>query len=355
MQLLVKREEASDLVLTIFVTGLTSLLVTRLFLEITNYYQMGHGEWHLAHVLWGGIGMVIGGLLPFCFHGGKIRKTAAIFFGAGFGMFIDEIGKFITRDNNYFFQPAIIFMYVAFVLLFIIYYFLQRINPKDPRSLMYQIIGQLEEVAENDLDIKEKEKMLINLKQLQDRAPNEVVIFSQRLEQLVKDLPTTPNKKPGLWLVIYKKIRSFGYNKIFKRKFMLIVLLLLAGVQVVLSFGDFFQMIWTMKNGQGVIINVQNMINYPRFNSWMMVSKITADMVAGLFYLVGMVLIWRKRSKSGLLFFQTGLLISIFLSAFFKFYFEQFSAIVNLFFNITVLLGVQRMRRDLEIAKNRRV
>jgi hypothetical protein len=50
----------------------------------------------------------------------RVHRAAAIVAGLGFGTFVDEIGKFITSDNNYFFRPAVAIIYVVFIALFLL-------------------------------------------------------------------------------------------------------------------------------------------------------------------------------------------------------------------------------------------
>ncbi len=111
--------EASNLLERFFVSAVVAVLVIRAWLGLTGYPQIGGDGLHIAHMLFGGIGMLIALLASLTFLGQRTRGFAAIVGGAGFGAFIDELGKFITSDNNYFYQPAVALIYVVFVLLFI--------------------------------------------------------------------------------------------------------------------------------------------------------------------------------------------------------------------------------------------
>jgi len=89
------------------------------YLQLTGFPQIGGETLHVAHVLWGGLFMAVAMVLVLSYAGPVIRPPAAFLGGIGFGLFIDEVGKFLTQDNDYFFQPAPMIMYVTLVVLII--------------------------------------------------------------------------------------------------------------------------------------------------------------------------------------------------------------------------------------------
>ena len=120
---------------TVLVCSVATILVIRLQLWITNYPQLGGGKLHIAHLLWGGLLMLIAVGLLLSYHGPKVRRAGAILGGIGFGFFVDELGKFITSDNDYFFKPAAGVIYVVFVALFFVTRWLRRRGELTPSDL----------------------------------------------------------------------------------------------------------------------------------------------------------------------------------------------------------------------------
>ena len=84
-----------------------------LFLTVTGFPKLGGGELHIAHMLWGGALMLVGLLLLLIYLDRPVQHVAAVVAGLGFGTFIDEIGKFVTSDTDYFFRPAVAMIYVV--------------------------------------------------------------------------------------------------------------------------------------------------------------------------------------------------------------------------------------------------
>lgn len=103
-----------------FVATVVAVLLTRALLAATGYPQVGGGGLHVAHVLWGGLLMALALVLLLSFAGPVVRPAGALLGGVGFGLFIDEIGKFVTADNNYFYQPTAALIYVVLVLLVLV-------------------------------------------------------------------------------------------------------------------------------------------------------------------------------------------------------------------------------------------
>ncbi|MEN8615340.1 hypothetical protein ABFB09_08735 [Dehalogenimonas sp. THU2] len=109
---------AETLLENFFVSAVASVLAIRLYLQATGFPQLGVGPLHIAHMLWGGLLMLIALAILLAFLDHRAKVIAAVVGGIGFGAFIDELGKFITKDNDYFFQPAIALIYIVFVLIF---------------------------------------------------------------------------------------------------------------------------------------------------------------------------------------------------------------------------------------------
>src|SRR5919205_3484978 len=137
---------------TLLLTGVATVLVIRTQLWLTNYPQLGGHGLHVAHLLWGGLFMLVAIGLLLTFVGRGIRRPAAVLGGIGFGFFIDELGKFVTADNNYFYRPAAALIYLVFIALFLVSRALQRRPGLTPAEDLANAIDLVGDGARNGLD-----------------------------------------------------------------------------------------------------------------------------------------------------------------------------------------------------------
>ena len=108
-------------------------------------------------MLWGGLGMMAAVVMLLVSVSRLSAEIAAVLGGAGFGVFIDELGKVISRDNDYFFRPTVALIYVIFVVLVLVFRRLARTAPRSPAANLANALELTKEAVIRDFDAEEKQ------------------------------------------------------------------------------------------------------------------------------------------------------------------------------------------------------
>ncbi|MFD9829687.1 phosphatidylglycerol lysyltransferase domain-containing protein [Tsukamurella tyrosinosolvens] len=102
---------------TALIVAVVTVLLTRGYLALTGYPQIGGGSLHIAHALWGGALMMVALVTGWILFTQVAQVAVVLLGGVGFGLFLDEVGKFVTKDNDYFFRPGAAIMYTSVLVL----------------------------------------------------------------------------------------------------------------------------------------------------------------------------------------------------------------------------------------------
>ena len=127
------RDGAERALLLVVVSYIVAVVGTRWYLQATGYPQVGGGELHVAHMLWGGLLLVVAAVLPLLLRGQSVRTVSAILAGAGAGLFVDEVGKFITASNDYFYPVAAPLIYGLLLVLVGVFVLVRRATRVSPK------------------------------------------------------------------------------------------------------------------------------------------------------------------------------------------------------------------------------
>ena len=194
-------------------SAITMILIIRTQLWLTHYPELGGGGLHIAHLLWGGLFMVISLWIGQIYLNRWSRHVMAILGGIGVGVFIDELGKFITQDNNYFFKPAAGLIYLIFVIMFLIIRELSRRQKLSPQAALANALSllpgtaigefrQLEaEQAERLLEMADQsDPMVARAREMFEQAtiapshpPSRLALFGNRLRDWIESLTRRPH------------------------------------------------------------------------------------------------------------------------------------------------------------------
>jgi hypothetical protein len=329
----VRREDASLYLLLTLLSFAASITLTRLFLQLTGYPQLGSGTLHIAHVLWGGLLLFLASLLPLILANGWTRVLGAVLAGAGAGLFLDEVGKFITSANDYFYPPAAPIIYLFFLLTVWVYIQFSRPPARDPRTSLYRALEGLEEVLDHDLDDSERKDLILRLRVIngQERDPALVHLAGALLEFLESESVTLAPSRPGMWGKIQSVLQEFESRRLAPNDLRIVLaggLAALGGLQVAgllrlvlaLPVSDKLGAILTGWVLQSHVSSVSAMYWYS--------ARLALEAAVGAILIVSAGLMILQKKKLGVSLGVIGLLLSIAAVNPLVFYFDQFSTIL---------------------------
>lgn len=349
---LVLREKSQSYLLVSLISFAGTVILTRLFLEITGYPRLGHGEIHIAHVLWGGLALFIAAILPLIFIHRRVFMLSALLSGVGIGLFIDEVGKFITTTNDYFYPAAAPIIYAFFLGLVLLYIRLKKFEKPDPRTRLYQVLEDFSEILDGDLEIEEREDLETRISQLvQETEDPDLGRLAQSLLQFIhsKDLKLVVHQ-PGRWERLIRSGMQF-LDCIPERtfKWFLITALSIVGGIAWFELGSLLQAI----SADGSFL--ENLIFLGVIHGevrsqigafWFIIHLILQGLV-GLSAISSSLFLIFKKDQLALSLGTMSMIFSLTAVNLLYFFVDQFSAAFAAIFQLLVLLGLSQYRRKL--------
>ena len=346
----VRREGAEKYLLWTLLSFAGSVSVTRLFLELTGYPQLGSSELHFAHVLWGGLLLYAASLVPLLYANRWVYVVSAVLGGTGIGLFIDEVGKFITQSNDYFYPPAAPIIYAFFLISVLVYIRTRRTRTKDIRSELYSTLNSLEEVLDHDLSDAERKRLIERLNAIaEDSSHPDLIRLVRSLRDFVSDetIYLAP-ERPGFidrWLMKVQAFEKRYLNRQIYRGF-LIGSLVAIGLWSIYYPAILLRFLSDPPRIEAEILRLfqDRLISDQAGLNWFE-ARLALQGLVGLILLSAVALLILRREKLGLQNAYLGLLLSLTTVNLIVFYFDQFSTLIFAILQTAVFLVLLHYRR----------
>ena len=328
----VRRPRVEEYLLLTLLSFALSVSLTRLFLALTGYPQLGGGTLHISHVLWGGLFLFIAAMLPLIWANRWVYRVGAIFAGVGIGLFIDEVGKFITQSYDYFFPPAAPIVYAFFLICVLIYLQFARPGPRRTRSELYAVLEMMEEVLDHDLDAYEQAEIKTRLTFVteQDDNPDLTRLASELQNFFNQDQIYLAPDPPNRLQILAGRLQEYEAQYLDRRRFQTLLGIGIGSLGLISLFIPILSLINITITGSDIS---------PRETSWLIILQ-AVQILAGLALILSSGLILSGRESAGIRGSYITLLVYLTILDLFLFYYYQFATIPAAIVQFVLLLGV---------------
>ena len=295
------------------VAAVATVMATRGLLAVLNYPQIGGGGLHVAHVLWGGLLMALAFVVLLSFVGPVARPVGALVGGVGFGLFIDEVGKFVTRDNNYFYKPTAALIYVVVVVLVLVAEALHGRYPHHPAEHLAGAADRAVAGLAGGFTPRERRET----RELLDRAGD--VRGAAEVRALVDRVEEDSAELPNVIDAVGRRVVRLTRTLVTARwvPWLTVGLLALTGIGTVTR-------------------GLYEWITGAHVPWWVVAGMLASAAVSTVLSLWGLVVVRRDRHRAYVL-FRRAVLVSLLVTQVFLFRLQEWAATTGLFMDLLIL------------------
>jgi hypothetical protein len=371
LPLFVRSINAEALLEDFFVSAVASILAIRFYLHVTGYPQLNFGTLHIAHMLWGGFLMLIALVILLAFLDQAATVIAAVLGGIGFGTFIDELGKFISSDNDYFFQPTVAVIYVIFVLIFFVIRAIGRHQALSDQECLANAFDIAKQGSLAGLDPQEQAAVA---KLIENCEPSPARDNLRTILQNMQVASSRPSGPLARFRAVLDRFYEWAASRwwfsgiiisFFAFTVVTSVSAVVAAVEwslglilwVVVGLIMLVGLVWSLQfkvRYLNIVISV-SIIIVSILISWAILgnlkgmpvsiidwAQIVFPVISGILIAVGILILPHSRLQAYLM-FRRAILVSIFLTQVLSFYEQQLFAVLGLVLNILILIALRYM------------
>jgi hypothetical protein len=276
------------------------------------------------------IGLLLLFLSPFT------RLLAAIVGGAGLGAFIDELGKFVTADNDYFFQPTAALVYVFFVVLFLAVRQIRRFRTLSPQESLVNAIELAESLVAGELSETDRTRAL---ELLADADPSDPLVSVLRERFRAAAHVSRPSAIQRFGAAAGDRYARVSGNRWFRR--VIAGLFILQGAAFVISLAYAFVVVGgTLIGIEEARTELEQANGGQGVTSWIQIS---AGFVAGVLIVRGLLALRSSRLHAYRA-FELAVLVDLLLAQPFAFLATGFGAAADVFIDLALLAALRFMQ-----------